>query len=135
MQPRPRLTTFYFQLLNGRKLSEAEEVLKKVKEGLDGSEWNKGYLNAMEGLLLAARSDDDRYLYLKRVKLGTQTLREVKAKLRRCVGETGLLNPEFDSGYFRCWVDYLKTLEDYRVKVKGANPIKPLEAYRKGSKP
>jgi hypothetical protein len=46
----------FFQLLKGRKFAEAERVLERVKNKINETEWNSGYIHALEGIILAMKS-------------------------------------------------------------------------------
>lgn len=117
----------YFQALQNRNFSAAEAMLKRFREKVGGEEWGLGYANAMEGLLLSARSNDDRYLYYKRLPSSRELLQESRRKWRRRIGEIDLLGPDFDEGFFACWLDFLRSVEDNLGPASAALHVKGAE--------
>ena len=67
------LTTRYIELLNDRKMSEADKVGEKIREGLTSKPWDRGYYNALEGIATALKSKDNQYLYINRIDLKDKT--------------------------------------------------------------
>jgi len=100
----------YFKLLIEGKVNDAERGLARVRE-MGGSEWEQGFVKALEGLLLAQRNPDDKYLFFNRNRgeLAGRDLRELKKKFAKYSKDP--LNAEYDRGYFSCMVEYLKALE------------------------
>ncbi len=45
-----------------RKLKDAEKTLEKLELTMAEKEWSKGYFNALQGITLALKSKDSRYL-------------------------------------------------------------------------
>ena len=98
----------YFKLLIERRVNEAERELSRIRE-MGGSEWEQGFVKALEGLLLAQRNPDDKYLFFNRGKLAGEDLRALKRKFAKYSKDP--LNAEYDRGYFSCIAEYLKVLE------------------------
>lgn len=111
----------YFQALQNRNFSAAEDLLSKFREKAGGEEHGRGYACAMEGLLLSAKSNNDRYLYYKRLVADRELLPDSGRSCKRRITEFGVLNPEFDKGFFSCWLDFLR-----RVESNLAQPSKSL---------
>lgn len=39
----------FFQLLKARRFAEAERVLERIRSSTNETEWNKGYMSALDG--------------------------------------------------------------------------------------
>lgn len=122
------LTARYVQLLNERRVTEAEKVLEQIKEELKPTPWNRGYYNALEGMALALKSKDDHYLYINRIdpkdKKGVDKLQREFSRQSRSP-----LQDDFDKGYFAAWLEYIHVLSQ-----QGSSP-KPLNDYISTQKP
>ncbi|MBE0633538.1 hypothetical protein IH574_03115, partial [Candidatus Bathyarchaeota archaeon] len=61
----------FFDNLLERKFSDAEKELENIKtRKFPDEEYQKGYINALEGLLLSVRSGDDRDFYNRTHMMG-----------------------------------------------------------------
>ena len=104
------LTTRFIGLLNERKMTEADKVMEKIREGLKSIPWHRGYYNALEGMATALRSKDSQYLYIHRIdhndKKGMNRLQKEFSKQSR-----SLLQGDFDKGYFTAWLEYIRILK------------------------
>jgi hypothetical protein len=103
------LTTRYIGLLNERKMTEADKVMEKIREGLKSIPWHRGYYNALEGIATALKSKDNQYLYINRIdskdKKGMNQLKKEFSKQSRSP-----LQGDFDKGYFTAWLEYIRIL-------------------------
>jgi hypothetical protein len=95
----------FFQLVKVRRFAEAERVLERIKLKTNKTQWNSGYLHALDGILLAQKSGDS-YSFIKNVnfedenelkKFRKDFLKEYKSKI----------NADFDRGFFAAWADYM----------------------------
>jgi hypothetical protein len=95
----------FFQLVKGRRFAEAERVLERIKSKTNITEWNSGYLHALEGILTAQKSSDS-YAFIKNVdfddeknlkKFRKEFLKEYKNKV----------HADYDRGFFAAWADYM----------------------------
>lgn len=98
----------FFKFLLERKINEAEKELSRVR-GEGGSEWERGFIKALEGLLLAYKNPNDKYLFLNKNALTKQGLRKLKREFLKHSKDE--LHAEYDRGYFSCMVEYAKALE------------------------
>lgn len=95
----------FFPLLEERKWTNAQRFLKKVEGAED--EWIEGYLQALNGMLLAMKetqSSPQPYI-LQLEGHGSQELQNLKESFATLSNKP--LNTEFDEGYFQAWVDYI----------------------------
>jgi len=95
----------FFQLVKGRRFAEAERVLERMRLKTNETEWNSGYLYALDGILLAQKSSDA-YAFIKKVnfedekdlkKFRKEFLKEYKNKI----------HADYDRGFFAAWADYM----------------------------
>ncbi len=113
------LTTRYIGLLNERKMTEADKVMEKIREGLKSIPWHRGYYNALEGIATALKSKDNQYLYINRIdpknkKKINQVQKEFSKQSR------SPLQGDFDKGYFTAWLEYIRIL---KLREKDTEPL------------
>jgi hypothetical protein len=106
--------TNYFQHVSHKNYSEALRELNQIEIDMTASEWQKGYINALQGMLIALRSDT-RYAYIKRI--GEKDQQSI-TKLRRAFSHQAEdpLQTDFDRGFFSAWSDYLRALNQTPVE-------------------
>ncbi len=84
-------------------------MLERSKKRARKNEWNKGYFQALSGILLAQRSNDDRYLFLPRINPTEED--ELKNYRRDFLEHTrNMIHGDYDRGYFSAWNDYIRLL-------------------------
>ena len=76
---------------------------------LPSNESAKGYLKALEGLLLTAKSNDDKYLYLSKIERTQKNLKTLRREFSQ-QARNGL-HSDFDRGYFQALEAYIRVLE------------------------
>ena len=95
----------FFQLIKGRRFAEAERVLERIRSKTNETEWNSGYLHALDGILTAQKSGDS-YVFIKNIdfddeknlkKFRKEFLKEYKNKV----------HADYDRGFFAAWADYM----------------------------
>lgn len=95
----------FFQLLKGRRFAEAERVLERIREKTNETEWNTGYLHALEGIILAQKSNDS-YAFITNVNFEDE--KELKKSRKEFLKEyKNKIHSDFDRGYFAAWADYM----------------------------
>ena len=99
---RESVITFFDNLLE-RKFTDAERELENIKtRKFPDEEYQKGYINALEGLLQSIKSGDERDFYNKPTINGKQLddyIDEFK-DFRQIPIRT-----QFDQGFFSAWTD------------------------------
>lgn len=107
------LLTRFLKNLFGRKFTDAERILESFKErDFINEEFKKGYLNALEGMLLSSRSGDERDFYNK-ANFNNKNLHEYKKEFSSIRDKVSSSN--FDRGYFSAWSDltqYKRNIEE-----------------------
>lgn len=93
-----------------RAWTDAEKELDIIRQKTDGSPWSRGYVKALEGLMLTYRNNDDKYVFLPKV-LANRT-EETIGNLRKEFSEfaSNELHGEYDRGYFKALEDYIAIL-------------------------
>ena len=116
------MITRFFQLVENRQFAEAERELERIKQKMENNEWNKGYLRALNGILLSVKMNDDQYSILSKINSKDgKTLKEYRKEFLRQVNNR--LREEYDKGFFSAWADYTRVLiRMYRQEIgKRAN--------------
>ena len=101
--------TRFFQLVRERQFAEAERILERLKLKAQKSERDRGYLQALNGIVLASKSNNDQYLFLSNTNLKDKT--ELEKHRREFLKHTrDSLHAEYDRGFFSAWADYIRVL-------------------------
>ena len=109
MSPQVSVNKF-LQFVGERSWTDAEKELDIIRQKSENTQWSRGYVKALEGLLLTYRNDDDKYIYLPKA-LANRTEEDTKA-LRKDFADFAAndLHGEYDRGYFKALEDYLSLL-------------------------
>lgn len=95
----------FFELVKGRRFAEAERVLERIRQKTNETEWNSGYLYALDGILLAQKSNDS-YAFIKRVNFEDE--KELKNFRKEFLEEyKNKIHADYDRGFFAAWADYM----------------------------
>ena len=95
----------FFQLIKGRRFAEAERVLERIRQKTNETEWNSGYLHALDGILLAQKSGDS-YAFIKNVNFDEE--KELKKFRKEFLKEyKNKIHADYDRGFFAAWADYM----------------------------
>jgi hypothetical protein len=95
----------FVQLLKARRFAEAERVLERINESTNSTEWNTGYVHALEGALVSQKANDS-YAFVANLDLDDEKslrknrkefLKEYKSKVHQ----------DFDRGFFAAWADFM----------------------------
>ena len=95
----------FFQLVKKRRFAEAERVLERIRLKTNETEWNSGYLHALDGILLAQKSSDS-YSFIKNVNFEDEN--ELKRFRKEFLKEyKNKIHVDYDRGFFAAWADYM----------------------------
>ena len=95
-----------------RKFTEAERALKALKKRNFGDpEFKKGYMAALEGILLSERSGDERDFF-NNVTSNPDKMKKYKEEFIEF--NTSPVRTSFDMGFFSAWTDLIQ----YRLNTK-----------------
>jgi len=101
--------TRFFQLVTVRRFAEAERVLLRLRQRIPRTEWNTGYFQALRGMLLAQRNNDDRYVFMSNLNLKDQEeLRRYRREFLKHARNK--LHADYDRGFFAAWASYMRVL-------------------------
>ena len=114
------IITRYLQLLIQRNFTEAERELTRIKQGIKLTQWGRGYLNALEGMIISLKSSDNTYLYINRVAINSGAKSDDLQK-RFIRLSKDVLQGDFDKGYFTAWIEYLQALKSKKIDTKSLN--------------
>lgn len=96
--------------MQGRKFSEAEKAILEVRnKKFTEEDYKKGYVNALEGMLLSVRSGDERDFYNKAV-FNKESLKKYKQEFKEFMSKP--IRSGFDTGYFSAWSDLIKYMNN-----------------------
>jgi len=100
----------FLQYVGERSWTDAEKELDIIRQKSENTQWSRGYVKALEGLLLTYRNDDDKYIYLPKA-LANRSEEDTKV-LRKDFADFAAneLHGEYDRGYFKALEDYLSLL-------------------------
>ena len=102
-------TERFFEAVNERRIADAEKELDTIRVILPPNQSTQGYLKALEGLLLTAKSNGDKYLYLAKME---KTVKNFKTLRKEFTTQTkNPLHAEFDRGYFQALEGYMRKME------------------------
>lgn len=119
--------TLYFQLITKRSFAEAERLLEDLKQHASSSEWSKGYLNALDGMMIALRSNNDQYALIRKIESNPKKIAALKNEFLN--HPRTLLHEGYDRGFFAAWADYLRVLGKWKpLKALQPSPPTPVEA-------
>jgi hypothetical protein len=95
----------FFQLVKNRRFAEAERVLERIRLKTNETEWNSGYMHALDGILLAQKSGDS-YAFIKNVNFDEEI--ELKKFRKEFLKEyKNKIHADYDRGFFAAWADYM----------------------------
>jgi hypothetical protein len=110
--------------VEARAWTDAEKELDGIRQKAESALWYKGYVKALEGLLLTYRTNDDKYIYLPKMlaSRGEESINQ----LRKEFGDfaSNEIHGEYDRGYFKALEDYVSLL----ASMKDPSPASPTVA-------
>jgi len=89
------------------------------------SERNRGYFQALYGMLLAHRNNNDRYAFLSNLNINDK--KELQNYRREFLRQSeNRLHADYDRGFFSAWADYMRILpklETLTVSIPNKNHV------------
>jgi hypothetical protein len=99
--------TRFFQLVEGRRFAEAERILERIRSKTNETDWNSGYLHALDGMLFTQRTGDS-YSFLNNANFKDE--KELKRFKKEFLKKSkNKIHADHDRGYFAAWADYMRT--------------------------
>ena len=115
------LMTRFFQLVSERKFAEAERVLERIHARMKNSgkeEFNKGYLDALNGIILSVRSSGGSYEFFSNLDLkDVSALKKHYEDFKR--NARSRFHAEYDRGYFSALTDFMRVIIKIAEKTEG----------------
>ncbi len=110
----------FFQLISTRQFAEAERILERLRQKIQLSERNRGYFQALYGMLLAQKSNGDRYAFLSSTDVSNK--KAIKAYRQEFQSHVdSRLHGDYDRGFFEAWVDFMKILPKLELPPPASN--------------
>jgi hypothetical protein len=116
----PKMTTtgktresviLFFDSIIERRFSDADKALIDVKEKRNiNPDFKEGYIKALEGMLISAKSGDDRDFFNK-AEYQKEDMERYSKDFKQII-QNGI-HPPFDTGYFSAWSDFIH----YRISI------------------
>ncbi len=100
----------FLEQVEARAWTDAEKELDIIRQKSDNSQWSRGYVKALEGLMLTYRNNDDKYIFLPKVLANRteDTISNLKKEFSEFAANE--LHGEYDRGYFKALDDYFTLL-------------------------
>jgi hypothetical protein len=124
----------FFQNVESRAWTDAEKELESIRQETENTPWYKGYVKALEGLLLTFRTNDDKYIFLPKA-LASRNEESIN-KLRKDFGEfaSNEIHGEYDRGYFKALEDYTSLLVAQKTVSSSSSEHVTAEAQKQTEK-
>lgn len=101
----------FFQSVEERAWTDAEKELDSIRQMAENNQWSRGYIKALEGLMLTYKSNDDKHLYLPKV-LNDRSEENLQGLHKEFTDfSSDELHGEYDRGYFKALEEYLAMLK------------------------
>ena len=115
----------FLQQVEQRAWTDAEKELDNIRQKSDGGQWSRGYVKALEGLLLTFRGNDDKFIYLPRIMMASTP--EVLMKLKNEFAQFSAsdIHGDYDRGFFKALEDYLSLAPNGRQATLRQSSQKP----------
>src|SRR2546421_36096 len=107
----PQITVNKFlEHVEARAWTDAEKELDVIRQKSDNSQWSRGYVKALEGLMLSYRNNDDKYIFLPKALANRpeDAINNFKKEFSEFAANE--LHGEYDRGYFKALDDYVTLL-------------------------
>jgi hypothetical protein len=116
--------TRFFQLVSERKFAEAGRMLERITVKMKKSgkkEFNRSYLEALEGIILAHRSGNETFEFFSNLDLND--VKVLKRHYKDFLSNTkNRFQTDYDRGYFSALADYMRVvLRTAKSKAKTAS--------------
>jgi hypothetical protein len=103
----------YLRLIVERKITDAEKELEELRPKFTNTEWNRGYVKAIEGLLMTRKANSDNYLFFARREFDKKSLKTLEKEFTN--NAESPLYGDYDRGYFSGLVQLTKVMEKQEV--------------------
>ena len=125
----------FLENVEARAWTDAEKELDIIRQKSDNSQWSRGYVKALEGLMLSYRNNDDKYIFLPKVLANRpeDAINNFKKEFSDFAANE--LHGEYDRGYFKALEDYFTLLANMKNQRAPAEATPPEQATLDQSTP
>ncbi|HEV2119596.1 MAG TPA: hypothetical protein VGS11_05780 [Candidatus Bathyarchaeia archaeon] len=118
----------FLEHVEARAWTDAEKELDVIRQKSDNSQWSRGYVKALEGLMLTYRNNDDKYIFLPKILANRtqETINNLKKEFSEFTSNE--LHGEYDRGYFKALDDYFALLSSMKNQQSPAETPPPEQA-------
>jgi hypothetical protein len=103
----------YLRLVVERKIADAEKEIEELRPKFSNTEWNRGYVKALEGLLLTRKANDDNYLFFAKREFDKKSLKALAKEFAN--NAENPLYGDYDRGFFSGAARLVKVMEEEGV--------------------
>ena len=103
----------YLRLIVERKIADGEKEIEELRPKFSNTEWNRGYVKALEGLLLTRKANDDNYLFFAKKEFDRRSLKALAKDFAQ--NASSPLYGDYDRGYFSALARLIKIMEEAGV--------------------
>ena len=121
----------YLQLIVERKIADAEKELEGLRPKFTNTEWNRGYVKALEGLLMTRKANSDNYLFFARREFDKKSLKTLEKEFAK--NAESPLYGDYDRGYFSGLAQLTKVMEKEEVYSLANNTHNLTEEAKTGA--
>ena len=103
----------YLQLIVERRITDAEKEIEDLRPKINNTEWNRGYVKALEGLLITRKVNNDNYLFFAKKEFDRKSLKALAKDFAQ--NASSPLYGDYDRGYFSALARLIKIMEEAGV--------------------
>ncbi len=100
----------YLRFIVDRRIADAEKELEDLRPKMGDTNWDRGYVRALEGLLLTRKANNDNYLFFTKREFDKKSLKLLMKGFSDIAGS--LLYGDYDRGYFSGLARLVKVMEE-----------------------
>jgi hypothetical protein len=115
----------YLRFVVERKIADAEKELEELRPKFTNTEWNRGYVKALEGLLMTRKANSDNYLFFARREFDKKSLKTLEKEFAK--NAESPLYGDYDRGYFSGLTQLTKVMEKEEVYTLANNTLNHAE--------
>ncbi len=118
----------YLRLIVDRRITDAEKELEDLRPKIGSTEWSRGYIKALEGLLLTRKANNDSYLFFAKKEFDKKSLKALMKEF--AANASSPLYGDYDRGYFSGLTRLVKVMDEASVYTLSNNTRNHAEAAK-----
>jgi hypothetical protein len=103
----------YLRLVIERRIADAEKEIEQLRPKLGNTEWNRGYVKALEGLILTRKANSDNYLFFAKKEFDKKSIKTLMKEFAN--NSESPLYGDYDRGFFGGLARLTKIMEQEEV--------------------